>query len=257
MSVGAGWDPKLYLKYAQQRGSAALDLVNCISIQPRTAVDLGCGPGNSTALVHARWPEAKIVGVDNDAAMLERARKDHPGWDWVNSGIDDWQPHEAFDLVFANAALHWVPDHARIFPRLLGFVSAGGALAVQMPQNQHSRVHIILRELASSAGWKSRFTGPIHQLTSHPPEYYYELLSPLAARLDIRETTYHHEMESAQSIIEWFRSAGMRVYLKALSAEDAKAFEAEALREVEQRFPKQTSGKVLLPYPRIFIVAYK
>ena len=252
-----GWDPQLYLRYAAQRGSAALDLIHSLQLEPRTIADLGCGPGNSTEMLHARWPNAAIIGIDNDQPMIASARKAHPDWKWELSGIEEWQPAQAFDLVFSNAALHWLPDHARLFPHLFGFVAEGGAFAVQMPQNQYSRVHAIMRDIAESDSWRIRFNSPIQHLTNHPPDFYYDLLAPLAARLDLRETTYTHELESPDAIIKWVRATGMRVYLNALPPQLHEAFEADCLAETTRQFSPQANGKYLLPYPRIFVVGYR
>ena len=131
----ADWNPSLYLKFADERTRPAAELTARIAQQPvKLAVDLGCGPGNSTALLRAAWPEARIIGVDNSAAMLAQAAQALPDCEFITANIEDWQPSEPADVIYANASLQWLTDHQTLFPRLAGRLSDGGVLAVQMPE---------------------------------------------------------------------------------------------------------------------------
>src|SRR5262249_22516447 len=114
-----GWDANLYLKFACQRARPATDLIAQIELEnPKHIIDLGCGTGNSTEQLHRRWPQANLAGLDNSSEMLGQARSNHPDWQWIESTIEQWSPATAFDLIFSNACLHWLPDHATLFPRL-------------------------------------------------------------------------------------------------------------------------------------------
>jgi len=163
------WDPKLYLKFAGQRGRPAEDLVAQVKLEaPQSIIDLGCGTGTSTEDLHRRWPHAQLTGLDNSAEMLGQARASHPDWTWIASTVEAWKPAQSFDLIFSNACLHWVGDHGRLFPRLLGCLSPGGALAVQMPNNfdaPPARGHGTDRN-GTKVGCHS---GPGHGELRHPP----------------------------------------------------------------------------------------
>src|SRR5689334_7353624 len=136
------WNPQLYLRFSDQRGRPAADLVAQIELEnPNRIIDLGCGTGTSTERLHQRWQNAQITGLDSSPAMLRQARDNHPKWDWMESTIEDWSPVAAYDLIFSNAALHWVAQHEALFPRLMAQVCPEGALAVQMPHNSGSPAH--------------------------------------------------------------------------------------------------------------------
>src|SRR5262249_13938909 len=108
----SAWDPNLYLRFEAYRTRAARDLLAPVDLpEVRFAVDLGCAPGNSTGLLVERWPAARITGVDNSEAMLERAREAYPNVTWIRADLADWSPPEPLDLIFANASFHWVPNH--------------------------------------------------------------------------------------------------------------------------------------------------
>ena len=134
------WDPAQYLKFSNHRLRPALDLRAQIPLAaPERIVDLGCGAGNVTRFLAERWPQAQISGVDNSAEMLAKARSSMPQAEWVESSIASWEPKAPVDLIYSNAALHWLPDHPALFARLLGFLKPGGRLAVQMPRNLAAR----------------------------------------------------------------------------------------------------------------------
>src|SRR5262245_13124239 len=127
------WNAGQYLRFADERARPCRDLVAAIALEaPRRIIDLGCGPGNSTAVLAARWPEAEIIGLDSSEAMITAARRDAPQRTWILGDIAAWTCDAPFDLVFSNAALHWVPDHEVAYPRLLAQAAPGGALAAQV-----------------------------------------------------------------------------------------------------------------------------
>src|SRR5689334_3329157 len=142
------WNPQLYLKFSDQRGRPAADLIAQIQLEnPKHIIDLGCGTGTSTERLYQRWPTADITGLDSSPAMLRQARDNHPEWVWIESTIEDWSPTAPYDLIFSNAALHWVAQHESFFPRLMEQVSAEGVLAVQMPHNSESPAHQAIRRV--------------------------------------------------------------------------------------------------------------
>jgi trans-aconitate 2-methyltransferase len=255
------WDPNLYLKYANERARPAADLIAQIHLDaPMRIVDLGCGPGNSTEQLHQRWPQAAITGLDHSQEMLAEAKARHPGWQWLLGDIEGWKPQPAVDLIFSNAAFHWVPGHATLFRSLIGGVSPGGALAAQMPNNFHSAAHSVIQQVAANGDprWSKDLASAAGTFTVQPAAFYYDVLRKHAGRVDIWETEYQHVMDGPKAIFDWIRSTGMRPYLDRLADEELRQlFEEMCLEGFQEAYPPNDQGKVLFPFRRMFIVAYR
>jgi trans-aconitate 2-methyltransferase len=253
------WDPAQYLRFEAERTRPSMDLAARIGIdEPGTIVDIGCGPGNSARALRERWPRSSILGLDSSPAMIEKARKDYPAQDWVVSDASEFDAEDAYDIVFSNAALQWIPDHESLAPRLLGAVRKGGALAVQIPRFRSMPIHVAIEAVAASDRWRGYTEGCAGQFTYHDAGFYYDSLSPLATRMDIWETFYFHVLPSRSALIDFIRSTGMKPYLDSLPDGGAKAeFEAEVLLEIEAAYPLRPDGHVLFPFHRLFFIAYK
>jgi trans-aconitate 2-methyltransferase len=253
------WDSGQYLKFANERTQPAIDLLARVAIDaPRSVADLGCGPGNSTALLRQRWPEATVVGVDNSAEMLSAARTAYPDGTWHLADIAHWTPTAPCDVVFSNAALQWVPDHARVFPHLMAQVAPGGVLAVQVPAHLHSPVHQAMLSVACDPAWRDRMHAAIAAITVATLSVYYDLLQPLATRIDLWITEYQHVLDGPAAVIDWMRGTGLRPFLQALADDAERArFEAMLLPEVTKGYPRQADGRVLFSFRRLFVVAYR
>lgn len=253
------WDADLYLKFAAERTQPSRDLVARINLQnPQRLIDLGCGPGNSTAVLAARWPQAQILGFDNSPEMIAAAQKSYPRQTWLLGDVATWQADSPFDLVFSNAVLHWLPNHRQLLPHLLAQVKPGGALAVQMPAHYRSPLHQVIQQAAQDPVWGGRLIPLQNAQTRESPAFYYEVLHGLASHLDLWETEYIHILESPQAIVDWFRGTGLRPYLDALSSDEEKQrFEAQVLAGYTQAYPRQTDGRVLFPFRRLFFIAYR
>jgi trans-aconitate 2-methyltransferase len=254
------WDAAQYLRFAEQRTRPCRDLVAQIAVEaPGRIVDLGCGPGNSTAVLAARWPGAVVTGIDSSAEMIAAARAGKPEGVWEVGDIATWAEgeREAFDVVFSNAALQWVGGHAAVLPRLLGRVAPGGALAVQMPNNHDSPAHEAIDATAAAFGHLLP-VGGVRTWHVEPPELYYDVLAPHAAAVDIWETEYLQVMPDAAALVEWYKGTGLRPCLDALPGEAARqGFLAEYGRRVEVAYPARADGRVLFPFRRLFVVAYR
>jgi trans-aconitate 2-methyltransferase len=253
------WNPDLYLKFAGERTQPTIDLIAKIAIaDPRRIIDLGCGPGNSTIMLKARWPDAQLLGLDNSPDMIAAAKAEYPDLNWIESDIIEWKAEEPFDLIFSNAALHWVPDHGKIFPHLINQLSSNGVLAVQMPTHFQSHVHRRTREIALDAEWQHLTGQALQAIKVERPSFYYDLLQPQVTRLDLWETDYIHVLEDHQAIVDWIRGTGLRPFLQALESDEQRArFEKMLLEGVSQDYPKQKDGRVLFFFRRLFIVAYR
>ncbi len=253
------WNPELYLKFSRQRGRPAADLIAQIDLdKPRSIVDLGCGTGTSTEQLHHCWPDAEITGLDSSHTMLEQARGAHPEWRWIESVIESWQPEKQYDLVFSNAALHWVPNHGEIFPRLLDAVARGGALAIQMPNNFQAPAHLAMKQAAADPRWAGGLRKAAENIFIQPAAFYYNVLRKDANALNIWETEYLQIMDGPGAVFDWMRSTAMRPYLSRLANDAQRSeFEQLCLAEYEKLFPADDLGKSLFPYKRMFIVAEK
>lgn len=255
----AAWDAGLYLQFANERARPAVDLIARIALRsPSQIADVGCGPGNSSQMIHERWPEATITGVDNSAEMLTEASAAHPDWKWIEADAATWNGEQQFDLVFSNAALHWLPDHASLFPRLFEMVAPGGSFAVQMPANFHAPSHRIMGEVAQDPLWSDALKNASAEIGVEPLSFYYDLLQPRAASLDLWETEYVHVLDKPEAILEWIRGTGMRPYLQALAdGRQRKQFQEMCLERLRAAYPRRRNGNVLFPFRRIFVIAYK
>lgn len=253
------WNPELYLRFEDERTRPAHDLVANIPVRdPKRIVDLGCGPGNSTAVLKRRWPAAEVIGVDNSPAMIAAATKADPSGRWLPGDAATWTPAEPVNVLFSNATLQWVPGHAAVIPHLFRQVAAGGVLAVQMPAHFDSPLHRLMERIADRPGWKGNPSAAKTALRVEPPEFYYDLLTPIASRVDIWLTEYHHVLSDPAAIVTWIRGTGLRPFLAAL-ADDAERteFERLLLDETTQAYPRRADGKVLFPFRRLFVVAVK
>ena len=253
------WDPNLYLKYANERTRPASDLIAQIHLEaPVRIVDLGCS-GQQHGAVRHRWPKAAVTGVDNSPEMLAQAKAKHPEWQWVLCDIESWKPEPAVDLIFSNAALHWVPGHATLFRSLISGVAPGGALAAQMPNNFHSAAHSVMQEVAASGDprWSKALATAAGTFAVQPATFYYDVLRKNAGRLDIWETEYQHVMDGPKAVFDWIRSTGMRPYLYRLADDDQRRlFQEMCLEGIQEAYRPNDQGKVLFPFRRMFIVAY-
>lgn len=247
------WNPSLYMQYGAERSRPAAELLARVRHERvRSVVDLGCGPGNSTALLYKRWPEATITGVDSSPAMLEEARTALPECAFVEADIGDFQPRMPPDVFFANASLQWIADHYSLFPRLITLLNERGVLAVQMPDNALEPSHVLMREVAYEQHYPDRGRAPLPGVHA-----YYDILSEAGCDVDIWRTTYYHKMSSHQAIIDWVSATGLRPWLQDLNEQEQKRFLARYLQLLQAQYPLQEDGQILLAFPRLFIVAQR
>jgi trans-aconitate 2-methyltransferase len=253
------WAPAAYLRFEKERTLPARDLAARIDFpHPRSIVDIGCGPGNSTSVLRDRWPEADILGVDNSPDMINKASQEYPSGTWVLADASEWRPDRTFDIVFSNAALQWIPNHEVLIPKLWGIASPDGALAVQIPANDQSPLHLALRSVAQREQWYAHFTGIGGEIAYHTERFYYDLLAPLWDRTQLWHTTYYHVMSSHQDLVDWYSSTGMKPYLAKLVTEQSRlSFRQQVLEEAAPHYPLLKDGRVLFPFRRLFILSYK
>ena len=252
----AKWDPKQYLAFGRERMQPALDLLARVPLEsPATVYDLGCGPGTVTKVLKARWPQATLAGVDSSEEMLERARAEDPDIDWSAADLNEWRPGAPTDLLYSNAALHWLDDHGSLFPHLMSQLGPGGCLAAQMPRNWHAASHTSITEIVRDGPWRGALEPLLRPNPSAAPDVYYDILAPHAASLEIWETEYCQILEGENPVAEFVKGSQLKRFLDALEEPQRGAFE-EAYRErILAAYPKQADGKTLFPFRRLFILA--
>ena len=256
MTGSGGWSPQQYLKFADARLRPALDLLARVpEIAAGPVVDLGCGAGNVTRLLAERWPHADLLGVDSSEAMLERARTAVPRARWLRAGIADWSADAPPALIFSNAALHWLPDHGRLLPRLLQMLAPGGVLAVQMPRNFDAPSHTAIGETVRSGPWRQQLEPLLRPSPVAEPAAYFEMLQAHAAELDIWEQQYLQVLHGRDPVKEWTKGTWLKQFLDALAPADAGAFEADYATRVRTAYPPRADGRTLFPFRRLFVVA--
>jgi len=251
----ADWSPTLYARFEDERTRPARDLMAQVPLtDARRIVDMGCGPGNSTELLVERWPGARTVGLDSSPAMLEEARRRLPQATFALADAATWMPEASTDLVFANAIYQWVPDHLEVLPKMLAAMREGACLAVQMPDNLAEPTHRLMREVAANGPWAEKLEDAA-RLPLPAPHVYYDALKPFASRIDIWHSIYNHVLDNAAAIVDWVKSTGLRPFLDPLAPDERTAFLAHYTARIAMAYPPTVDGKVLLRFPRLFIVA--
>ncbi|HSE93014.1 MAG TPA: methyltransferase domain-containing protein [Methylomirabilota bacterium] len=250
------WDPAQYLKFAGQRLRPAVDLLARIdAADPAEVVDLGAGAGNVTRLLKERWPKARITGVDDSLEMLAKAAAAAPEIAWNCADLATWRPARPVDVIFSNAALHWVSGHDRLFPALLAGLAPGGVLAVQLPRNFSAPSHTCISEAARSGPWRAKLEPLLRPSPVAEPAFYFDLLVPRAATLDMWETEYLQVLDGEHAVREWVKGTWLRPLLDALEEPERSRFEARYTELVAPYYPRRPDGRTLFPFRRLFIVA--
>ncbi len=253
------WSATQYLKFEEERTRPARDLLAQVPLQTaERAYDLGCGPGNSTELLIERFGTEAVTGLDSDSDMLDKARARLPGTPFVKADLSNWRPEAPADLLYANAVLQWLPDHLSLMERLTEHLAPGGVLAVQMPDNLDEPTHLLMEETGAAGPWAPAFAGGRLRRARLPsPAAYLERLSVKAARVDVWHTVYYHPMADAEAIVEWVKGTGLRPYLDAAGKDHQDAFLADYTTRIRKAYPPMADGRVLLRFPRLFVVAVK
>jgi trans-aconitate 2-methyltransferase len=253
------WSARQYLKFEDERTRPPRDLLAQVPLSaPRRVIDLGCGPGNSTELLIARYPDADVVGLDSSPDMLRQARERLPKCTFAQADLVTWSPQERTDLLFANAVFQWVPDHPAVLQRLLRALPEGGVLAVQMPDNTNEPALLLMEEVAGTGPWAATLASANAARNDLPsPGGYYDLLRPYCAHLDIWHTVYNHVMAGPEGVVEWFKGSALRPFLAPLDGGMRDEFVAAYTAKIARAYPACFDGKVLLRFPRLFILAVR
>ncbi|AJC23549.2 trans-aconitate 2-methyltransferase [Pandoraea pulmonicola] len=262
--VNPAWQAAQYVKFEDERTRPVRDLVAAIPDLPGRAAarvaDIGCGPGNSTEVLAERYAQAEVLGLDSSQDMIDAARARLPRFRFEVADIASWQDgpegrNGPFDVILANAVMQWLPDHETLYPRLVERLAPGGSLAVQTPDNLDEPAHRLMREVAADPRWAATLKG-VERTARHGAAFYYPLLRATCSRVDIWRTTYYHPLAGgAAAVVEWFKGSALRPFLAKLDDASREAFLSRYTDEIARAYPALDDGTVLLPFPRLFVVA--
>lgn len=250
------WDPAKYLDFADLRGRPFFDLTARIgATAPRRVVDLGCGPGNLTAALAQRWPQAVLEASDNSPEMVAAARR--LGIAAELTDVRDWTPKPDTDVVVSNAVLQWVPEHRELLERWVRELPPDAWIAIQVPGNFDAPSHVLTRELAGSAGWADKLgaVGLREDDAVDTPTQYAERLARLGCQVDAWETTYAQRLSGENAVLEWITGTALRPVKAALDAQDWQRFRAELAAKLDLAYPPRDDGTTWFEFRRIFVVA--
>jgi trans-aconitate 2-methyltransferase len=260
VGIELSWSAKQYVAFEDERTRPVRDLLAALPpIEARSVIDLGCGPGNSTEVLAASYPQATISGIDSSSDMIEAARRRLPHVSFAVADLQAWKDAGPFDVILANAVLQWVDHHESLLPMLIERLAPGGALAVQMPDNLDEPAHRLMRETAADGPWASTLAA---SSAARAPlanaAWYYELLRPLCSKVELWRTTYYHFLSGgAEAVVEWFKGSGLRPFLEPLNAAERCAFLERYTAAIAKAYPRVADGSVLLPFPRVFLTAIR
>lgn len=251
------WEPQTYLRYADIRFRAGLDLIARVpKVEYPTIYDLGCGTGHLTRILADTFPNSQVIGVDSSPEMLAEARREFATIRWQQGDITTWTPPAPPNLIYTNAALQWVPAHEMLLPELLNKLSPGGVLAMQIPRHFESPSHLELKELVMKSEWRVKLESLL--LTPvPPPEQYWQWLSPHARSLDLWETIYLQVLDGEEPVVNFMRGTALRPFLSALQQGDTAKFIDAFAERMAAAYPRQANGQTLFPFRRLFVVAQR
>ncbi len=249
------WNPDVYLAFADHRGRPFFDLLSRVRAEtPRRVVDLGCGPGNLTATLNKRWPDAIVEAWDSSPEMVDAARE--RGVDANVGDVRAWNPQSDTDVVVSNATLQWVPEHADLLVRWAGELPAGSWIAMQVPGNFDAPSHRAVRELARRERWSEPLQDfPFREGQVDDPSGYAGLLSDVGCTVDAWETTYIHELTGDNPVLEWITGTALTPVKSRLDEEQWQRFRQELIPLLDEAYPTRADGRTFFPFRRIFVVA--
>jgi trans-aconitate 2-methyltransferase len=220
------WNPGQYERFRKERSQPFYDLLSLIRPTPQMrVVDLGCGTGELTAELHKRLGAERTLGVDSSEAMLTRATPlaVPPTLTFERADIaalaSAWtqDPKDRFNLVFSNAALHWLPSHEQLLAQITCAIGPGGQIAVQVPANDDHPTHTIAATIAGESDFRGALVGHARTASVLRPERYAEVLNALGfAEQHVRLVVYAHRLSSREDVFEWVRGTMLTDYEKRL-----------------------------------------
>jgi trans-aconitate 2-methyltransferase len=259
MTSSKDWSATQYLKFENERTQPARDLLARVPLtSPRRIIDLGCGPGNSTKVLTTQYPTAQVTGLDSSPDMIQKAKTVLPDCTFQVADLNTWDTDQKVDLFFSNAVFQWLKpaDRISVIRRLIEPQEEGTVFALQVPHNLGEPSHVLMGEAADAGPWRAKLGG-VQREGFQSPQELYDLVKPFVGEVSVFETSYYHSLESHEAVIEWVKGTGLRPFLDPLDEGEEKGFLEEYLRRLRRAYPVSVDGRVLLKYPRLFMVAVK
>lgn len=252
------WDPAVYRRFGSERSRPFFDLVARVGAeQPRAVVDLGCGPGELTATLAGRWPQAAVTGVDSSPEMIAKAAQLDTPVTFRVGDVRAWRPGPDVDVLVTNATLQWVPGHQQLLTGWAQALAPGAWLAMQVPGNFAAPSHRALRAVARSDRFAAHTASVVRDEPVDDAAGYAALLTGVGAAVDAWETTYVHLLPATgdvHPVLRWMEGTALRPVKAALAADDWPLFCTALSAELADAYPVR-HGLVAFPFRRIFVVA--
>lgn len=249
------WNPNQYDKFKNERSQPFYDLMNLLEPKPQCrVVDLGCGTGELTQVLHKTLQASDTLGVDSSAKMLEKAKAlSGDGLSFTEADISSWRPNVKPDILFSNAALQWCPDHEKLFARLAGYLEGSGQMAIQMPMNQDYPTHTIAAQMNQESPWRELLSGTQRrdEFMLKPDEYASQMYALGFTVFKVFIRVYGHELESREAVVEWVKGTLLTHYQSRLPADRFQEFLIEFKRRLFLELPDQRP--FFFPFKRILI----
>jgi trans-aconitate 2-methyltransferase len=252
------WNSNQYLRFKSERTRPSMDLAARIPNRtPSRIVDLGCGPGNSTQVLLDLFPGARVSGMDSSPDMVAKAKAEVPGAEFWLGDLTTYEPDKDVDLYFSNAVLQWFSseDRINIIRKIVASLPSGGSFAWQVPNNFDQPSHSLMRKIAKRINWSDKYGELPARDKIEPFNELYNAVVPHCSTVDLWQTSYQHVLDDHQAIVEWVKGTGLRPFIDPLSPEDKERYLSEYLKELKGAYTPADDGKVLLSYPRLFMVA--
>lgn len=252
------WNSEQYLKFKEQRTQPAIDLAKRIPFEhPNNILDIGCGPGNSTAVLKKMFPQAAVLGVDSSEDMIKKAKETYSDINFKLCDVtNELDKLDKYDIIFSNACLQWIPDHKKFIPMLFNRLSKNGVLAVQIPMNRQETLFKIMDDVIFEPHWNFS-SMKVETNETLTPEEYFDILSSCTEKFDIWETVYYHNMPSVEAMVEWIKGTRLRPYLNALDKAKTESLEKEITKRASECYGIQENGEIIFKFRRFFFVASK
>jgi len=258
LKTWTNWNPSQYDIYKNERLRPGIDLFKQINLKsPKIIYDLGCGTGTLTNFLHQQWPEATIIGVDSSEAMLKTARDSYPDIIWELSELQSWKPSKTPDIIYTNAALHWIDNHPDLISTWIQYLKTNGIFAMQVPNNWREPSHANLAKVVKNGNWRKKLLPQLREFPILEIEQYYDLLSPITSHINTWETTYTQILEGKNPVLEWLKGTLIPPLLSLLDEKDKVHFIDQYAELVYKDYPIRENGKTIFPFKRLFIVATK
>jgi len=247
------WDPNCYNKFQKERLQPFEDLMKLVKIKEgMNVIDLGCGTGEITSLLAEALPSSKVLGIDSSKDMLKRAKqRERPGLSFEERSIENLSGE--WDLIFSNAAMHWVDKHEELIPKFFSHMNPGGQLVIQIPSNQNHPSQTLLSKVAQEYPFRDVLDGWVRVSTVLQIHEYADLLYlNNGTNIIVFEKVYPHVLKDVDAVVNWMRGSALIPYLERLPKKLHEKFLNRYREKLLERFP---SSPIFFPFRRILFAA--